>query len=70
MKFCPECGGEVRFEGCPEWGERDLTVYGCERCNVLWESHAGYPRLISRTEYYNKHTQRSLLEYKSEYKRK
>lgn len=66
MRFCPECGEEVIFEGYPEWGESDLTVYGCERCNILWECHGHFPTLRSRTEYYNRHTSRTLLEWREE----
>ncbi len=66
MKFCPECGGTVKFEGVPEWGESGLVVYGCEKCNILWECHAGFPALSSRTKHYNKHISRSLFDWKRE----
>lgn len=67
MKFCPECGGSVKLEQLyPEWGEPNLILYGCEKCNILWECHDGVPTLRSNTKYYNKHTSRSLSEWESE----
>jgi len=38
MKFCLECGEHLKFLGLSGWSS-GIWLYGCPKCNILWEEH-------------------------------